>query len=155
MADHVIDTNVLLAACTGHEASPFCDTTHLTKAELLQVLNWLVDFHADSTRQLVLDDAWLILNEYFQHLTESDIGHLVLRDKLGSAKFFSITTDENGHALLPAALSVVIHDKEDRKFVAVALADPMQPSIVNACDTDWAGWVPALTVHGVTVLQLL
>lgn len=155
MGNHVVDTNVLLSASSGHETSPFCDTTHLTKKQLRQVLDWLVEFHADPTRQFALDHHWLILDEYFRHLKQGDIAHLVLRDKLQFAQFFQITVDPNGHAILPDALAALIHDKDDRKFVAVALSDPTRPAIVNACDDDWATWESGLATHGVSVLQLV
>ena len=57
-------------------------------------------------------------------------------------------------AVLPSALAMVVHDRSDRKFVAVALAFACPPPIVNAKDSDWQGWMHTLRNHGVRVVQL-
>ena len=42
-------------------------------------------------------------------------------------------------------------DRDDRKFVAVALASGASPPIVNATDTDWWEHRDALSEHSVNV----
>jgi len=90
-----------------------------------------------------------------QRLSEQDFGHLVIREKIQSARWYAIELDRNGDASLPAELNAIVHDRSDRKFVAVALADDGQSSIVNACDTDWLGWEEGLQAAGIEVEQLL
>ena len=43
-------------------------------------------------------------------------------------------------------------DRDDRKFVAVALASGTSPPIVNASDTDWWEHCEALQAHGIEIL---
>jgi len=40
-------------------------------------------------------------------------------------------------------------DRSDRKFVAVALAHPETPPILNATDSDWWHYRIALEMHGI------
>ena len=40
-------------------------------------------------------------------------------------------------------------DRNDRKYVAVALASPRHPEVLNAVDTDWWNHREALLRHGV------
>jgi hypothetical protein len=42
-------------------------------------------------------------------------------------------------------------DRTDRKFVAVCVAHPQHPPILNATDRDWWDFRDALSVHGVLV----
>lgn len=42
-------------------------------------------------------------------------------------------------------------DRDDRKFVAVAIASGESPPILNASDTDWHDHRQALSRHGVAV----
>jgi len=66
----------------------------------------------------------------------------------------SITvTWDNGQnfAEFPAALELASFDRDDRKFVAVALASGEDPPILNATDTDWRDYKCALERNGVKV----
>ena len=45
-------------------------------------------------------------------------------------------------------------DRDDRKFVAVALASGTSPPIVNASDRDWWEHREVLQVHGIEILFL-
>ena len=47
------------------------------------------------------------------------------------------------------ALMAEVHDRSDRKFIAVVLADALESSIVNATDSDWAPWTAVLASFGV------
>lgn len=45
-------------------------------------------------------------------------------------------------------------DRSDRKFVAVSVAHPDQPPILQAADSKWWGWKEALAECGITVIFL-
>jgi hypothetical protein len=49
---------------------------------------------------------------------------------------------------------LVRFDRSDRKFVAVALASRLDPSVLNATDTDWWHYRECLKRHGVRVVFL-
>ncbi len=110
---------------------------------------------------MVLDQSFKIWDEYHNKMTrDQDFGSLVLREKLerSLARFVAIAYDEHGHGCLPPALEKVVHDRSDRKFVAVALVDVSNgedSTIINAVDTDWCDWEKALKRHGVAVRHLI
>lgn len=60
----------------------------------------------------------------------------------------------DGVAEICDELRSVVHDDDDRKFVAVALTFSTPPPIVNATDSDWVGWKDALRKRGIEVIQL-
>jgi hypothetical protein len=51
-------------------------------------------------------------------------------------------------------MSAFVVDLSDRKFVAVALASGSAPDLLNAVDSDWAEYYPALTRHGIRLTFL-
>lgn len=141
-----------------HPGSPFSDSD-VPVEQQLSVLNWLMEFRKDGQRQMVLDQSFKIWDEYHNQMTiGQDIGSLIVAEKLQFARFVDIAYDKNGHGCLPAGLEKVVHDRADRKFVAVALGDASQggqSSIVNASDTDWYGWEEALKQAGVVVEHVI
>jgi hypothetical protein len=60
------------------------------------------------------------------------------------------STGEN-YAEFPQSEGIANFDWPDRKFVAVANAHPSRPPILQASDSKWLGWYPALRVAGVRV----
>ncbi len=158
MADHVVDTNVLIAASAHDPVSPFPPTgTHVPPAEKLVVFEWLRAFRLDSNRYAVLDLQNRIFVEYRRKLTKDDYGIRAMLEKVqgGRARYVSIEYDTNGDAVLPNNLQKVVTDAADRKIVAAVVADGCQCSIVNACDTDWYDIEEPLQTHGVVVEQLI
>ncbi|MFV8753600.1 hypothetical protein ACNOYE_23855 [Nannocystaceae bacterium ST9] len=155
MADAIIDTNVLLVASAADPGSPFADT-HLTPAEQLAVLDWVLSFHR-SAEQVVLDNGMTIHDEYYNKMTGQDFGMIVITEKLQSARLHVIEYDADGHGVVPAAFAAL--DRSDRKFLAVALADldaGDSSEIVNATDTlDWNAIAAACEAHGITIRHLL
>ena len=159
MGDHIIDTNVLLVASAQDPGSPFKDSAVPAEQQLV-VLKWLMKFRADRQRKVVLDQFFKIWEEYNHKMTGQDLGLLVVMEKLQSAsvRFVDVAYDEHGHGCLPPELENVIHDRSDRKFVAVAHIDRCQggqSTIVNAVDTDWYDWEEALKGHGIVVIHLI
>ena len=157
MPDHLLDTNVLVvASAAGAEGHPDADVP-ASPEEALIVHDWLARYSRDHNAHLLLDTTWRIWKEYQENLDEQEWGYLVVREKLATTvRFLDIRLDPNDDAaVLPPDLAAVVHDRKDRKFVAVALADGGRSAIVNATDSDWKAWEPALSEWGVRVLQLL
>ena len=149
MADYVIDTNVLVVASRP--------TSHVGPKETQTVREWVSSFLAETNSSLVLDEGFLIWNEYKNNLDEQDFGYIVAREKLAGDQYRlrAINVDSDGNGILPTDLMAKVHDRSDRKLIAVVLADALESSIVNATDSDWASWIALLASHGVSVLQLL
>jgi hypothetical protein len=159
VGDHVIDTNVLLVASAGHPGSPFIESNVPPEQQRI-VLDWLMAFRTDRRRNVVLDGLWKIWKEYHHKMTGQDIGLLVVTEKLQSVsvRTVDILYDKHGHGCLPKELEKVVHDRADRKLVAVAMAymaTEGECNIVNACDSDWYDWEEALEQAGVVVEQLI
>lgn len=154
-SDHVLDTNVLLVASTSDTTSPFKGSTHVPIAEQRKVLEWLKEFRRDGSRKLVLDQQRQLMGEYQKQLGKEDLGRRIVVEKFQTARFHSIEMDTDGAARLPEPLRLHVKDLADRKFVAVALADAGNSSLINACDTDWYACEEALRQAGVIVGQLI
>ena len=152
MADHVVDTNVLLVASSAHPFSPFGDSD--LPAELQeQVFEWLAAFRADASRQMVWDDLFRIYDEYRNQLSDQDYGMLVVNEKMATAHFVPVDYDDNGHGVVPA--SFADFDPSDRKFLAALLNAPSNTSLVNATDTDWLQIEAELNTAGAKVEHIL
>jgi hypothetical protein len=151
----VLDTNVLLVASASDPSSPFKDSEHVPLAEQRAVLKWLSEFRRDRSRHLVLDEQREVMREYKRQLGKNDYGYQVVIEKLQTARFHRIELDEGGAARLPEPLQTEVKDRSDRKFVAVALADAGESSLVNACDTDWYDCQDALMQAGINVEQII
>lgn len=59
--------------------------------------------------------------------------------------------DTRGFESFPDDAELVNFDAPDRKFVAVANAHQAKPAILQAADSKWLDWSPALARHGVKV----
>jgi hypothetical protein len=114
---------------------------------------------------LVIDDKWLIIQEYKKVLNEEDklrVGNLFLkwvlrnRENIQKCEKVSITQiSENVFAEFPNAdTALEKFDPSDRKFVAVALTHPDKPPILNAMDSDWKIFETVLTKHGLVIENL-
>jgi predicted nucleic acid-binding protein len=131
--------------------SPFKDSQHVPADARLEVLQWLTAFRKDRSRNLVLDRGREIWREYMKNLSKEDLGRKVVVDKIQSAIRY-VTVQAEHH---DSAVAAAVHDPSDRKFVATALADEGNSSIVNACDTDWYDCEDALSKDGIVVEQLI
>ncbi|HXD86854.1 MAG TPA: hypothetical protein VN641_10180 [Urbifossiella sp.] len=157
MGDCIIDTNVLLVASAHYPTGQFKDS-NLPIHHMQLVFDWLLEFRKNPQCVIVLDHKFRIWSEYNNKMTGQDLGLMVVIEKMQMGRFVEIEFDQNDHGLLPAELEQVIHDLSDRKFVAVALADAGQgitSRIVNAADSDWCSWGPALARAGVAVEHLI
>ena len=150
----VMDTNVAVVANGKHEkASSSCELECVSHLRCIQ-----------DQAILLLDDKNLILTEYRNNLHPSG------QPGAGDA-FFRWLHDNQANPAhcrrvdvqpqndrefeeFPEDLDLATFDRDDRKFVAVALASGTGPQIFNASDTDW--WVHrhGLRRHGVRIAFL-
>ena len=152
MAHVIVDTNVpAVANRKSEQASPTCVLTCIKKIREIQQEEYI----------LVLDDQWQILSEYKSNLDESGqpgVGDVFLKwtltnwsnpnrcemVKITPHPVFSFTEFPQDEALYAFDLS-------DRKFVAVALAHPQKPPVLNAVDTDWWHYHLILARYGIRI----
>ena len=148
----VVDTNVAIVA-NGHQstqASPDCIRACAVRlAKLIQ------------EDQLLIDDKWLIIKEYINNLSKSDlpIGNAFLKwvldnrftGRIEQVSITPINEHKPSFKEFPDNPELENFDKSDRKFVAVSKAHPEHPPILNAVDTDWWQFKDILATNGVTV----
>lgn len=147
----IVDTNVVLIANRQHsEVSENCVSNCAVR--LRELMN---------SGKIALDDRFLILIEY-QHKTNPRQGKgpgdvfvkWALRNSANPNKCDLVhITDhpERGFAELPEDERLSNFDHSDRKFVAVSIAHPEHPKILQAADSKWLNWYKALKDHGVGV----
>lgn len=147
----VIDTNVLRVAARQHK-DVSDDCVEICVKQLLLIQRDGVVF---------IDDGYRILGEYLKNpplMNSNTVGGKFLKWLMQNqantqrvvqvaiteapTDFFSEFPD---HALQPA------FDAPDRKFAAVANAHPCKPVILQAADSKWLDWWPALQQKGVEV----
>lgn len=147
---YLVDTNVMLAASAVSELSNLAVRAMPKEIELREMIyEWLADFD-QSDRRIVLDEEGLVRDEYERNmpfnLREQEYGMQVLQSKLDRnlADYVSIDSLEaNGEhiAVLAPAHEALVTDREDRKWVACALAAQILfdhvPPIVYGAETDW------------------
>jgi hypothetical protein len=151
----IVDTNVALVANrSAPHASPGCVLSCVERIRDIQ------DHHT-----LVIDDGWHILSEYIHLLRQEGqpgVGDeflkwaLTHRSDSARCEQVHITPrqdrrDDCEFEEFPADEALARFDRSDRKFVAVAVAHPHRPPILNAVDTDWWHHRDILSGHGVEV----
>ena len=154
MTDYVVDTNVWVTA-----GKPINQLT--TQEEIIcakTCLDWLREFMTSNDR-LVVDGyaTRAILSEYRDNVGEGRIRRLLndLERTPGRLEYKKIEFDENNHAIVDAEpLASSGFDRDDRKFVAAALAHHPTPPIVNAADTDWTMFHTELKAIGITLIEI-
>lgn len=151
----VVDTNVPVVASRRHvEAPAACITSCLQRLRRIQ----------DGDDILVIDDRWHIIREYRNNLREDGqpgVGDAflkwVLTNRTNPLRCEQVTItsvdDRNTDHFreFPEDPLLAGFDRSDRKFVAVSLAHPCRPPILNATDRDWWEYRDALRHIGVTV----
>lgn len=111
---------------------------------------------------LVLDDDWRILDEYMRnlHTNGPDIGNRFLAwtlqyrtnpERCELVPIKPVDGLENEYEEFPEDTAFAAFDPDDRKFVAVALAHPENPPILQAVDSKWLDFCDAFSRNGVTV----
>lgn len=155
-AEVVMDTNVAVVANgMTEQAGQTCVSTCIDK--LRQVVE-------GEKYIILLDDKYLILEEYRKNLSPSGqpgYGDFFIQWLLESqsnerhCRIVSVTLHEDREfEEFPDDPALTSFDRDDRKFVAVALASGSNPRVLNASDTDWWHHRESLRKHGVEVAFL-
>lgn len=151
MTEVVIDTNVLLVADGRHdEASDDCIATCIARL-----------WQARGSGRIVIDDNYRILGEYQNKLranSPNGVGGAflkwLLQNQANRARVEQVTLTEGApdhFDEFPVPALEQEFDPPDRKFPAVANAHPARPPILQATDSKWLKWAPALACAEVTV----
>lgn len=152
--DVIVDTNVLAVANhKANQASSMCVLACLDKLE--DIIN---------NNILLLDDKRYIIQEYMTYSNFS--GQPGAGDRFFKWLWYNQANEqhcrkipvtphpERGFAEFPQDPDLESFDRDDRKFVAVAVASESAPAVINASDTDWWNHREALERNGVHVIFL-
>lgn len=165
---YLVDTNVMLAASAVNELSNLAVRAMPQEVELReQVFSWLSEFEA-TMDEILLDEEGLVRAEYERNMPFNmhgqEYGMQVLQNKIDRnlAQYVPIETLEaNGEhiAVLAPEHAAIVTDREDRKWVACALAaleylDETAP-VVYGAETDWYVAEQALRAIGMDFRRLL
>ncbi|MGD8453692.1 MAG: hypothetical protein PVJ57_17910 [Phycisphaerae bacterium] len=156
MSAFVIDTNVpVVANGRAEQAGAGC---------VLACLQALEEVYASGI--VILDEGGLVLDEYMNNLNMSG--------QPGAGDFFfkwvwqnqavpqrcervTITPrqdDPSDFEEFPRDPRLAGFDRADRKFVALAIASSLEPTVLNAVDSDWWDFGAALAENGARVRNL-
>lgn len=150
MAMFLVDTNVMLAASAVSNLSSAAVRAMPREIEQREMIyQWLAIFDQSDDR-IVLDEVGLVRAEYERNMPynwqEQEYGMLVLQNKIDHMEVDHVPIDTfegNGEhiAVLDPAHEAIVTDREDRKWVACALAALIlfdkSPAIVYGAETDW------------------
>lgn len=147
----VIDTNVPVVANGGTEqAGPDCVIACIDALE-----------NAMQKGPILLDDMQRIFDEYRRYLSFSGQpgpGDRFVKwlwanqSNTQRCQTVAITPrdgNESDFEEFPVDAALVSFDRDDRKFVAVAISSGLDPAILNASDTDWWNSRRDLARHGI------
>ena len=150
----VVDTNVpVVANGRSRQASGTCVRACIQRLRSI----------TEDIEPLVLDAGWRILREYRKGLRsegQPGVGDEFLKWVLTNhanprrcdlVLITHIGPGDSDFAEFPTDPDLAGFDPSDRKFVAVALAHPQRPPVLNAVDRDWWDYREALERNGVTV----
>jgi hypothetical protein len=151
----VVDTNVpVVANARASQAPPECVVACVRELSALM---------KRCSGGIVLDDQWRIIQEYRAHLRPSGqpgLGDAFLKwvltnranpERCVLVRITPVAGSDPDFEEFPRDRSLNGFDPQDRKFVAVALAHPRRPPILQAVDARWWKFRNALSVHGVIV----
>ncbi len=151
----VVDTNVAVVA-NGRD-------THASEACQLRCIEMLEEIRDKNV--IAIDESGCILDEYHKELNFS--GQPNVGDSFYKYVFDNQLVPDRVHRIsiqrttcgasfeeFPDDDTLEGFDSDDRMFVAVALAHPERPRILNAVDTNWACYHAALSKHGVRIEYL-
>jgi hypothetical protein len=148
----VVDTNVAVVANGKHEpAPPECIAASI---EALR----------GARQQLILvDEGYLIFDEYRRWLSHSGqpgVGDAFFKwlwenqanpERCRRVPITPINDSETDFEEFPTDVELAMFDAADRKFVAVALASGLSPTVLNASDSDWWNYRVPLENSGIII----
>lgn len=152
----VIDTNVLIVANRkSQHVSVDCVSNCIKALE-----------RAQKEQVIVLDSGMRIIKEYQSHSRWK--GQPGIGDAFFKWLFYNLCNplrckqvditpqknDADDFEEFPTDPDLIRFDRSDRKFVAVAVASRVNPTILNATDTDWWCFRKILKRHQVSVVFL-
>jgi hypothetical protein len=152
VAEFVVDTNVWIMV-----DRPIASVQTAAELDCIQACRqWLSEFMS-SDDKLVLDISHQMLQEYRTNIAPNGrarqwLNQLEKQPRDLRLVEVKIEFDENGYAKIPP--EVEVKDKNDRKFVAVALARSPIPPIINATDSDWSQEKERLGAADIVVTEL-
>jgi hypothetical protein len=150
---YIVDTNVAVAADNRAGAGPECVRACI--AALQEIM--------DGRQLLVVDEGGQIVSEYRNNLysqNQPTIGTTFLRwiwtNQYNLSRCSRVAIKPRGSGAtdyeeFPQHEGLKDFDPADRKFVAVSVAHPDRPVILEATDTKWWGWKSALSECGIRV----
>jgi len=152
MLRYIIDTNVLVVANENHSAAKEEDVF-----QCQQLLFTVMKNH------ISIDSLELIFNEYLRHAKRSGqpgVGDAFVKwlwsNQFGQkhcerVDITPISDGEREFSEFPDNESLKGFDRDDQKFVAVAIAGSHNPVICNATDSDWWHYKDAFQAIGIKI----
>jgi hypothetical protein len=145
----IVDTNVILVA-NGQHQDISADCVAVCATVLQKIMQG---------GRFAVDDQFEILTEYQNKpKVENQPGTAFLKWALRNytnksrCDLVGIPTHKTrGYESFPDDARLENFDLPDRKFVAVAAAHSEHPPILQAADSKWLGWAPALKDHDIDV----
>ncbi len=149
---YIVDTNVAIVANgnLSEQATPACKLACAVR------LNDII-----KKGRLALDNQKLIFDEYKKYLNmkgQPGIGDAFIRWILvnwatGRCVWIAITPnqEQNGFDEFPLDDRLTEFDLADRKFIAVCMAHPEKPLILQAVDLKWGNFKEAFSDHGIEI----
>jgi hypothetical protein len=149
----VVDTNV---ATTANRANPAA-SDECVAASARALADIMKSGH------VFMDAAGAIMNEFARNLAargEPGPGDAffkwLLTHQYGGRRVTLVeitpkSDDREDYEELPAPPAGIRYDPSDRKFLAVAVAHPDRPPLLQALDSKWWGWRESLKALGVAI----
>ena len=150
----IVDTNVAVVANgKSEQASWDCEVSCIDK--LLEITGGKL--------KLAVDDQRRIIDEYRNKLSpdgQPGVGDAFLKwveinwtneERCDRASITPVENSDTDFREFPEDPALQTFDPDDRKFIAVALAHPEQPPILQATDTQWWDFRESLYRNGVKV----
>ncbi len=152
----VVDTNVLMVANKKNKAAS-SGCIQVCADQLHEIA---------SAGKVVLDDEWRILHEYARHLNPSGqpgFGDFFYKWALTNrknpqrcelVKITPLPTEIENFLEFPGDKRLEDFDPSDRKFIAVSMAHPQHPPVLQALDSEWWKFKTELEDNEVNVVFL-
>jgi len=149
----VIDTNVAVTANGKNDGAPFDCVVASARA-----LKYVID-----NGHVYIDVGGAIIAEYKTYLRAAgqpgpgDVFYKwLLTHQWGNRRVTRVpitpkAEDNRDYEELPEPTDGTEYDPSDKKFLAVAVAHPRRPQILQSFDSKWWGWRAALEAAGVSV----